>query len=57
LIRAGEPAGERPTLAESREQLRRALVGLPWEGLTVSAGDPAIPTTLWPTPAPAKGAR
>jgi len=57
IIRAGVPVGDPPSLAESREHLRRALVGLPWEGLTVSAGDPAIPTTLWPpTPTqPSKG--
>ena len=29
--------------------LRSALVGLPWEGLTLSDGEPAIPTVLLPT--------
>jgi nicotinate phosphoribosyltransferase len=53
IIRGGVPVGDPPSLAQSREHLRRALVGLPWEGLTISAGDPAIPTTLWP-PTPAQ---
>ncbi|MEP6561445.1 MAG: nicotinate phosphoribosyltransferase [Nakamurella sp.] len=60
IIRGGVPVGQSPSLAQSRELLRRALVGLPWEGLTVSAGEPAIPTTLWPapsTPAPAAHAK
>ncbi len=35
-----------PDLAESREHLRRSMVSLPWEGLTMSGGDPAIPTTV-----------
>ena len=46
LMRGGRPVDELPTLAESREHLRRSMVGLPWEGLTISAGEPAIPTTL-----------
>ena len=44
LLRGGEPAGDLPTLAESREHLRQALITLPWEGLALSQGDPAIPT-------------
>ena len=52
---AGRPAGGRPADpgATSREHLRQALVGLPWEGLTMSAGEPAIPTTLIPSTDPA----
>ncbi|GAA2523599.1 nicotinate phosphoribosyltransferase [Pilimelia columellifera] len=40
----GEPVG-RPTLAESREHLRQCLISIPWEGLKLSAGDPAVPVT------------
>jgi len=46
LVRGGEPVTGLPTLAESREHLRRALVTLPWEGLALSRGEPAIPTTF-----------
>ena len=35
-----------PSLERSRDHLRAAMVGLPWEGLTLAAGDPAIPTTI-----------
>ena len=45
---AGAPVDDLPTLEESREHLRRSMVGLPWEGLTISDGEPAIPTTLIP---------
>ncbi|WP_016696448.1 nicotinate phosphoribosyltransferase [Rhodococcus rhodochrous] len=44
LVRGGEAVGDLPTLEESREYLRQGMVRLPWEGLTLSAGDPAIPT-------------
>lgn len=44
FIRGGKLADDLPTLAESREHLRRNLVSIPWEGLKLSAGDPAIPT-------------
>src|SRR5205814_936792 len=44
LIRAGEPVPA-PSLEESRERLRAALVAIPWEGLKLSRGEPAIPTT------------
>jgi nicotinate phosphoribosyltransferase len=35
-----------PTLEQSREHLRRAMVTLPWDGLKLSRGEPAIPTRL-----------
>ncbi|WFE27031.1 nicotinate phosphoribosyltransferase [Solwaraspora sp. WMMD791] len=47
FVAAGEPLG-RPTLADSREHLRRCLISIPWEGLKLSAGDPAIPVTIVP---------
>ncbi|EID55440.1 nicotinate phosphoribosyltransferase [Saccharomonospora xinjiangensis] len=46
LLRAGQPAENLPTLEDGRQRLRRALVSLPWEGLKLSSGDPAIPTTF-----------
>jgi nicotinate phosphoribosyltransferase len=44
FIKGGKLADDLPTLEESREHLRRNLVSIPWEGLKLSAGDPAIPT-------------
>jgi nicotinate phosphoribosyltransferase len=44
VIRSGEPAPGLPTLEEARNRLRQALVTLPWEGLALSHGDPAIPS-------------
>ena len=46
LLRNGEPAAGLPTLEQSRERLRAALVSVPWEGLKLSHGEPAIPTTF-----------
>ncbi|QDY06758.1 nicotinate phosphoribosyltransferase [Micromonospora sp. HM134] len=43
----GEPV-DLPTIAESREHLRQCLISIPWEGLKLSAGDPAIPVTVVP---------
>ncbi|MGW3604276.1 nicotinate phosphoribosyltransferase [Micromonospora sp. NPDC005161] len=43
----GEPV-ELPTLDESREHLRECLISIPWEGLKLSAGDPAVPVTVVP---------
>ncbi|MGC4755972.1 nicotinate phosphoribosyltransferase [Micromonospora trifolii] len=37
-----------PTLDESREHLRECLISIPWEGLKLSAGDPAVPVTVVP---------
>jgi nicotinate phosphoribosyltransferase len=44
LLRRGEPVAGLPTLARSREHLRAATVTLPWDGLKLSRGEPAIPT-------------
>ncbi|SFS51690.1 nicotinate phosphoribosyltransferase [Saccharopolyspora flava] len=46
LIRDGKRVDDLPTLEEGRERLRRALVSLPWEGLKLSNGEPAIPTVF-----------
>jgi len=45
LMRGGEPVGL-PTLEESRQRVREGLVSLPWEGLKLSQGEPAIPTVI-----------
>jgi nicotinate phosphoribosyltransferase len=34
------------TLDTGRERLRAALVAIPWEGLKLSHGEPALPTTF-----------
>jgi nicotinate phosphoribosyltransferase len=46
LVRAGVPVPDRPTLEQSREHLRSATVSLPWDGLKLSRGEPAIPTRV-----------
>jgi len=46
LVRAGEPVADLPELAESREHLRQCLISIPWEGLKLSAGDPAVPVIM-----------
>jgi nicotinate phosphoribosyltransferase len=49
----GRPT-EAVSLDDSRTHLRDALISIPWEGLKLSAGDPAIPVTVIPAaPAPA----
>lgn len=45
LVRAGRRVNTQ-TLADARRRLTDALVSLPWEGLKLSQGDPAIPTTI-----------
>jgi nicotinate phosphoribosyltransferase len=44
LVRGGEVVAE-PDLAASRELVASGLRSLPWEGLNLSRGEPAIPTT------------
>lgn len=46
LVRGGEVVDGLPTLEDSRQRLRRALVSLPWEGLKLSHGEPVIPTVF-----------
>ena len=46
LFRAGRPVPNLPTLDDSRDHLARGLVSLPWAGLKLSRGEPAIPTTV-----------
>jgi nicotinate phosphoribosyltransferase len=42
----GDPVSDLPTLADARERVRAGLVSVPWDGLKLSAGDPAIPVTI-----------
>ncbi|GAA1972685.1 nicotinate phosphoribosyltransferase [Amycolatopsis minnesotensis] len=46
LVRDGVTVDGLPTLEDSRQRLRKALVSLPWEGLKLSHGEPAIPTVF-----------
>ena len=46
LMRGGERVAGLPGLDGSREHLRRALRTVPWEGLKLSRGEPALPTVL-----------
>jgi nicotinate phosphoribosyltransferase len=46
FVRAGVPAPDLPTLAGSREHMRQSLISIPWEGLKLSAGDPAVPVRM-----------
>ncbi|ANY07909.1 nicotinate phosphoribosyltransferase [Pseudonocardia sp. HH130630-07] len=48
LVRAGSvvAAPEHTGLEAARDRLRTALVAVPWEGLKLSRGEPAIPTTF-----------
>jgi nicotinate phosphoribosyltransferase len=46
LVRGGDLVPGLPTLDQSREHLRAALVSVPWEGLKLSRGEPALPTVF-----------
>jgi nicotinate phosphoribosyltransferase len=48
LIRGGVPVAGLPTLEQSRQHLRAVLVTVPWEGLKLSRGEPALPVTVRP---------
>ncbi|WP_231976648.1 nicotinate phosphoribosyltransferase [Mycobacterium sp. E740] len=47
LVRDGEPVAE-PTLDAARRRVTDGLTSLPWDGLKLSRGEPAIPTRLIP---------
>ncbi|HEY8451793.1 MAG: nicotinate phosphoribosyltransferase [Micromonosporaceae bacterium] len=42
----GEPVPDLPSLEDARELLRSNLIAIPWEGLKLSDGEPAIPVTI-----------
>ncbi|WP_441346807.1 nicotinate phosphoribosyltransferase [Rhodococcus sp. W8901] len=44
MVRGGDLVGDLPTLEDARALLASNLVSLPWEGLKLSHGDPAVPT-------------
>ena len=46
LMRGGRRVEGLPGLPDARERLREALVSVPWEGLKLSRGEPAIPTVF-----------
>jgi nicotinate phosphoribosyltransferase len=46
LMHRGERVAGLASLEESRERLKAALVSVPWEGLKLSRGEPAIPTVF-----------
>jgi nicotinate phosphoribosyltransferase len=48
FVTGGEVVPDVPTLEDSRAHLRQCLISIPWEGLKLSAGDPAIPLTVVP---------
>ena len=48
LVRAGDPVAELPTLEQSRAHHASVMVSLPWEGLALSEGDPAIGVRVIP---------
>jgi nicotinate phosphoribosyltransferase len=46
MMRGGELVPGLESFDEARERLRAALVSVPWEGLKLSRGEPAIPTVF-----------
>ena len=55
LVRGGEVVDDLPSLEDSRALLARNLVRLPWEGLKLSHGEPAVPTRFAATAEPSGG--
>jgi nicotinate phosphoribosyltransferase len=51
LVRGGDVVDGLPTLDASRQHLAQALITLPWDGLKLSRGEPAIPTRFVTPPA------
>jgi nicotinate phosphoribosyltransferase len=51
FMRGGEPVDDLPTLEQSREHARACLISIPWEGLKLSAGEPALTVHMRPPPA------
>lgn len=51
LMRTGTRVDEGLDLEAAREHWRRVRVGIPWAGLSLSRGEPAIPTSFVASPA------
>jgi nicotinate phosphoribosyltransferase len=47
-VRGGTVVDDVPSLEDARSLLRQNLISIPWEGLKLSAGDPAIPVVVLP---------
>lgn len=47
LVQNGEPVGDL-SLDAARQRVRTGLTSLPWDGLKLSRGEPAVPTRLIP---------
>ena len=43
---AGDQAPDLPSLEDAREHLRQCLISIPWEGLKLSHGEPAVPVLM-----------
>jgi nicotinate phosphoribosyltransferase len=50
LVRGGKRVDDGLDLAAAREHWQQVRIGIPWDGLKLSRGEPAIPTTLVPSP-------
>ena len=50
FVKAGLPVPDRPSLVDAREHMRECLISIPWEGLKLSAGDPAVPVVMQGAP-------
>jgi nicotinate phosphoribosyltransferase len=48
FMRGGTAVADLPTLEESREHARLCLISIPWEGLKLSAGEPALTVHMRP---------
>ena len=46
FVTGGAPVDDLPTLEQSRDHLHDALISIPWEGLKLSGGDPALPVVF-----------
>jgi nicotinate phosphoribosyltransferase len=49
LVHQGEPVAS-PGLEAARERVSEGLLSLPWHGLKLSRGEPAIPTRMIAVP-------
>jgi nicotinate phosphoribosyltransferase len=48
LVRGGEPVGDL-SIDAARRRVKEGLHSLPWDGLKLSRGEPAVPTRMIPS--------